>query len=109
MGYHINSISKGVYGEFSKIQEEVDELEDAIQQKAKILQIVEICDLYGAIQGYLEKYHPGITMDDVRKMSELTHLAFLDGSRKSEIRIDTSNLNDSSISFNSKNLVEVND
>jgi hypothetical protein len=42
MGYHLRPISKGVLGEASKIQEELDELLDAEAQQNKILAMVEL-------------------------------------------------------------------
>ncbi len=82
MGYHIKQIKKGVYGEFSKILEEVQELEDAISQSNKIMTLVELSDLMGSIQGFLQKNHPSISINDLIKMAEATKSAFMDGSRK---------------------------
>lgn len=82
MGYHTRDIKKGVFGEFSKVQEEWDELLDARTQNGKILELVEIADLYGAIEGYLEKKF-GLNMEDVAKMSHMTKTAFLEGKRVS--------------------------
>ena len=81
-GYHIRDIKKGQFGEISKIIEEVDELCDASEQKCKIMELIEISDLYGAIQGYLEKYHPSTTMEDISAMSSITQRAFRSGARK---------------------------
>lgn len=83
MGYHKRKIRKGVFGEISKIQEELDELVDANEQGVKIMELVEIADLYGAIQGYLKEHHPGVSMKDIKKMSKRTKSAFEDGTRKS--------------------------
>lgn len=80
MGYHKREIPEGVYGEFSKVAEEWEELLDARDQNARILELCEIADLYGALAGYVEKRF-GMSMDDVKKMAELTSSAFLDGSR----------------------------
>lgn len=80
-GYHIHQISKGVYGELSKIQEELDELRDAEAQGIKILALVELSDLYGAVDQYLKQHHPGVTMDDLRDMAAVTHRAFQQGVR----------------------------
>lgn len=80
-GYHIYNISKGILGEISKIQEEVDELRDAKAQSCKIMELVELSDLYGSIQCYLEKHHPSISMEDLAKMSEITKRAFKSGRR----------------------------
>ena len=82
MGYHSREIKKGRFGEISKIKEETEELEDAIIQGNKIMAICELADIYGAIDGYLEKYFPDIHMHDLEKMAEATKRAFEDGTRK---------------------------
>jgi hypothetical protein len=80
MGYHLNKIEKGSYGTISKIQEEFDELRDADHQGVKILILCELSDLYGAIEGYVEQ-QLGMTMSDLKSMSDLTKSSFKDGSR----------------------------
>ncbi len=80
MGYHTKKFKKGVYGEFSKVQEEWEELLDARLQDGKILELCELADLYGAISGYVEKKF-NLTMDDVAKMSRMTSEAFEEGER----------------------------
>ncbi len=80
-GYHTSQIDRGVLGEISKIQEEVNELLDAQQQGCKIMELVELSDLYGAIQHYLLKHHSETSMDDLAKMSEITQRAFRSGRR----------------------------
>lgn len=82
MGYHIAQIVKGTFGEITKIQEELDELKDSMDQGAKFMALIELADMYGAMEGFLKNYFPGMTMNDVIKMSELTKKAFLDGSRQ---------------------------
>lgn len=82
MGYHIAKIKKGVLGESSKIQEELDELVDAEIQGAKIMALCELSDIIGAVRAYLEKNHAGSTLEDLIHMSKLTESAFKDGSRK---------------------------
>lgn len=80
MGYHKAVITKGVLGEYSKIVEEIDELQDAHTQKVKILEICELCDLIGAIEAYtINKFN--LTLEDLIKMKELTASAFKDGKR----------------------------
>lgn len=81
MGYHKAVITKGKFGEISKIQEELDELKDSMDQEAKLMALIELADLYGAMEGFLQNYFPSITMADVVKMSSLTKQAFLDGAR----------------------------
>lgn len=82
MGYHINKIAKGVYGEISKIIEESFELNDANEQKNNVMILVELSDIIGAISGYLNKHHPTITLKDLQKMAEATYRAFMSGDRK---------------------------
>lgn len=48
IGYHIKEITKGVYGDSSKVIEEMEELLDAIDQYSTLLALVELSDLYGA-------------------------------------------------------------
>lgn len=80
MGYHLNEIPKGQLGESSKIMEELLELQDAEAQDNKILALVELADIYGAINLYLQK-HFMLSMEDLKKMSDATARAFKDGSR----------------------------
>lgn len=81
MGYHTKEFTKGVYGEVSKIQEEMEEFLDAWGQQAKVLQLCELSDLLGAIAGYVEKYFPGVTLTDLEVMSDMTRNAFKEGKR----------------------------
>ena len=82
MSYHLREIKKGKFGEVSKIREELDELEDALEQNNKIMALCELSDILGAIGGYLEKHHPDITMQDLSIMSHATRRAFKEGTRK---------------------------
>lgn len=81
MGYHRIKINKGNLGEFSKINEEFEELKDAVEQNNPILQLVELSDLLGAIEAYSENKF-NIKLDDLISMMKLTKSAFKDGSRK---------------------------
>jgi hypothetical protein len=81
MGYHLRPIqTKGTFGKPSKIREELEELEEALEQDNRILALVELADLYGALEAVVESL--GATMDQVSKMSAATKRAFSDGSRK---------------------------
>lgn len=80
-GYHLVEITRGDIGEISKIQEEVDELRDAVQQGSKIMALVELSDLYGAIELYLTRHHPDTSMHDLAIMSMITQRAFDSGRR----------------------------
>ncbi len=80
-GYHLSEIPKGVLGEISKIKEELDELKDALDQECKIMALVELSDLYGAIEFFLKSKFPNISMDDLKKMNTITQRAFRNGRR----------------------------
>ena len=81
-GYHLQDIEKGEVGELSKIYEEVEEIKDAADQGIEIMLLVELSDLIGAIDLYLKKKHPSITLEDLIKMSNVTQRAFISGGRK---------------------------
>ena len=80
-GYHLSEIPKGTIGESSKLVEEVLELQDAETQNAKIMALVELSDLVGATEHYLEAHHPTITIEDLIIMSRITRRAFENGRR----------------------------
>lgn len=80
-GYHINEITKGVVGELSKIYEEVEEVKDADEQGASVMVLLELSDLIGSVQLYLEKHHPSVCLEDLIKMSDITQRAFKSGGR----------------------------
>jgi len=82
-GYHLTEIPRGTYGEISKILEEAAELKDAMEQGNKVMAIIELSDLMGAIDGYMEKYYGDkLTIDNLLTMSETTKRAFKSGHRK---------------------------
>jgi len=88
-GYHKKEIPRGEYGKFSKIKEEVAELEDALEQDNKIMALVELSDLLGAITGFLQQEYNGtITLHDLKVMSKATKRAFKSGRRKCETKKD---------------------
>ncbi len=68
-------------GESSKILEEVLELQDAESQECKVMALVELSDLIGAIALYLEKHHPETSLEDLVVMSQITRRAFKNGHR----------------------------
>lgn len=80
-GYHVTKIEKGEIGEASKILKEVHELIDAQKQGCKIMELVELADLYGAMESYMNAYHPEVGMHDLKKMSDITKRAFKNGHR----------------------------
>ncbi len=82
-GYHLEEIPRGEYGEISKILEEAAELKDAMEQGNKVMVIIELSDLMGAIDGYMEKYYgKQLTIDDLLTMADATKRAFKYGHRK---------------------------
>lgn len=80
-GYHIDKIEKRRFGTLGKIQEEVEELFDAVAQGSKVMALVELSDLYGAMEGYLAENYPGIQMGDLEKFAAITRRAFENGHR----------------------------
>ena len=87
-GYHLREIPRGEIGEISKIKEELAELEDALEQKNKIMALVELSDLYGSIELFLKKHFPNTSMKDLKIMSKTTQRAFKNGHRKSRSKND---------------------
>jgi hypothetical protein len=82
-GYHLTDIPRGKLGELSKVVEEVQEAVDADQQGNKIMLLLELSDVVGAIRLYLAKHHPGLTLRDLEVMADATERAFQSGSRPS--------------------------
>jgi len=80
IGYHLYNIPKGELGERSKIVEEFKEWQDACEQDCKVMELVELSDLVGAIELYITK-HYNITLNDLIKMKEITERAFENGRR----------------------------
>lgn len=80
-GYHLREIEKGVLGESSKIREEFEEFLDAEMQGVAVMQLVELSDMMGAVEAYLEKHFPGIAITDLLTMSWVTQRAFKNGHR----------------------------
>lgn len=80
-GYHLKQIPKGKMGDWSKIEEEYAECLDAKEQGIKVMLLVELADLVGAIDAYVEKHH-NISAKDLRKMAKVTKRAFKSGNRK---------------------------
>ena len=81
-GYHMREIKKGTLGELSKIREELEEAEDAEEQGVDLMVLVELADMVGAIEAYLEKKCPHIDLDCLVSMAAVTRRAFESGHRK---------------------------
>lgn len=80
-GYHITNIEKQEYGSMEKIREEFEELLDADLQGCRVMQLVELSDIVGAVEGVLESRFPGFTIHDLLIMSNITKRAFRTGGR----------------------------
>jgi hypothetical protein len=79
MGYHVKKINKGVLGETSKIREELEELEDSLEQGNRIMALLEMSDIYGALEALVRSF--GLEMEDLKIMSEATIRSFISGER----------------------------
>lgn len=84
-GYHLRDIPKGTLGELSKVREELEEAEDAAEQGVRIMLLVELSDLYGALDAVARAN--GVSMDDLRDMHTVTKRAFDSGSRTTPRRV----------------------
>ena len=78
--YHLKKIKKGELGKISKVQEEVHEYKDAMKQGCKIMAVLELSDIYGALEAVALAH--GLKMKDLKKMAKLTKRAFESGARK---------------------------
>ena len=67
--WHVRKIERGVYGELSKVREELEEAEDSIEQNQPVMLIFELSDIIGACGGVAAKY--GLTLDDLVTFSKL--------------------------------------
>ncbi len=68
--HHIAKIKKGKRGEISKIQEELDELKDAVVQDDPALIKHELSDVFGALRSYALKYN--LKMRDLHELNKVT-------------------------------------
>jgi hypothetical protein len=64
--------------------EEVEEFKDALEQGVTLMALVELSDILGAIEGFLELNHPTISVTDLINMSDVTKRAFKSGQRTSK-------------------------
>jgi hypothetical protein len=79
-GYHKRKIARGKLGEISKVKEECEEFEDAIEQGIVIMAHAELADIYGALKALAAAH--GLKMSDLEKMDSATERAFNSGRRK---------------------------
>ena len=69
MKFHKAIIQKGIYGELSKIKEELDEAFDAESQNQDLMLLIELSDIIGAVEGVSKKY--GFTIEQLMKFAKL--------------------------------------
>lgn len=81
MTYHKKKIERGEFGKVSKIREEYEEFEDAMEQGNTVMALVELSDLIGAIEGYTLRFH-NISLRELIEMKDATRRAFDSGHRK---------------------------
>jgi len=67
--FHKTKINKGIYGELSKIREELEEAYDAENQGQDLMLLIELSDIIGAVAGVAKKY--GFSLEQLVKFSEL--------------------------------------
>lgn len=67
--FHKREIKKGIYGELSKIEEELQEAYDAQEQGQDLMLLIELSDMIGAIEGVAKKH--GMTLDQLKTFAKL--------------------------------------
>ncbi len=82
MSYHKLKIQKHLVGSPYKIQEEFLEYIDALATGNKVMAIQELSDLYGCLESEVMKL--GMSVDDLKVMSDLTKKVFESGTRVNE-------------------------
>jgi kynurenine formamidase len=79
---HKREIPRGKTGEFSKITEEYHEALDAFEQGNIVMLLIEFSDLFGAVEKFLEKYHPSISIEQIVRQAKATNELFKRGVRE---------------------------
>lgn len=65
MKFHKRKIPRGKYGELSKVKEEVEEALDSEEQGLRIMTLIELSDILGAVDGVLKKHFPNFTAEEL--------------------------------------------
>jgi len=76
MKFHKAIIQKGIYGELSKIKEELDEAYDAESQNQDLMLLIELSDIIGAVEGVSKKY--GFTLEQLMVFARLRSLVAIE-------------------------------
>lgn len=74
MKFHERAIPKGKYGELSKVVEEIEEALDSEERGHRVMLLLELADIIGAIDGMLLKQFPEFTTEDLLKFVRLRGL-----------------------------------
>jgi hypothetical protein len=82
VSYHKLNIHKHAVGSPYKIQEEFLEYIDAIATGNKVMAVQELSDLYGCLENEINKF--GMSVGDLKVMSDLTKQVFTNGTRYNE-------------------------
>jgi len=69
MKFHTKEIQKGIYGELSKIKEELEEAYDAESQNQDLMLLIELSDIIGAVEGVSKRY--GFTLEQLIAFARL--------------------------------------
>lgn len=69
--FHQRTITRGKYGELSKVLEEVEEALDAEEQGHRLMLLIELSDIIGAVEGVLKKKEYNHTIEDLIKFARL--------------------------------------
>lgn len=81
IGYHVRKIDRGTVGQLSKIREELEEAEDAESQGNRVMLLLELSDIIGAIDCYLGKQFADFSLEDLVCMARATKRSFESGER----------------------------
>ena len=82
MSYHKLKIHKHAVGSPYKIQEEFLEYIDSLATGNLVMAVQELSDLYGCIETEIQKF--GMTVQELKVMSDLMKEVFDSGTRQSE-------------------------
>lgn len=66
--WHKKEIKKGIYGELSKVEEELAEAKDALEQNNTLMYLIELSDIVGAVEGIIEKH--GLSLEELITFSD---------------------------------------
>jgi hypothetical protein len=71
--------NRGVYGQFSKLEEEFAEMKEAYENSDSIALLTESSDFIGALEEFIEKQFPPLTLNDLILHSNNKKKAYAEG------------------------------